>query len=68
MAGFSLKDENVDPNKDFVLYFRSEDIHEPKMILEKHPSLKGQYAAMLTFFPDFNKITMEEVFKRLRSH
>ena len=31
---------NVDPNKDFELYFSNKDIHKPEIIIEKHPELE----------------------------
>ena len=38
------------------------------MIIEKHPEKEDQYAALVTFIPDFNQgLSFEEVFAQLKT-
>ena len=48
-------------DRDFVLYFRNEEVFKPQVYLAKHPKFERDYVAYLSFFPAFNSFNPEEV-------
>jgi sulfur relay (sulfurtransferase) complex TusBCD TusD component (DsrE family) len=48
------KDGNYQWNKDFSLFFRSDEIVKPQVVLSESVQNPNTYAAMLSFIPDFN--------------
>ena len=48
-------------NRDFVLYFRNDEVFKPQVYLAKHPKFEGDYLAFLSFFPAFNSFSVEDV-------
>ena len=49
-ARLTLKKED---RLNFQLLLRSQDINEPKVFLQRSPDYKEEYAALVSFFPNF---------------
>ena len=56
-------DSSIPLNKDFVLYFRTQDMYEPHVALSQHPKYANDYMLYLSFFPKLNSITVETIFQ-----
>jgi len=59
-------DSLVYPNKDYELYFNTQDDFTPKVILEQHPIDKDSYIGMVNFFPKFNEILEDSLLIQIR--
>ena len=59
-------DSKLYPNKDFELYFSTENQFKPKISLEQHPEDKDSYIGTVNFFPKFNEFHEETIFQHLR--
>ena len=52
-------------DRDFILYFRNDEVFKPQVYLAKHPRFEGDYVAYLSFFPAFNSFNADEVMRFL---
>jgi len=55
----------VVPNKNFVVYFRSDKIEHPSTILATHPNYTDDHVLLVNFIPQLNKLDVNEAQKSL---
>jgi len=58
-------DITIIPNKNFVVYFRSDKIFEPSTILASHPSYSNDQVLLVNFLPNLNKLDTIQAQKTL---
>jgi len=55
----------VVPNKNFVVYFRSDKIEHPSTILATHPNHTDDHVMLINFIPQLNNLDVKEAQKSL---
>lgn len=50
------------PNKDFVLFFRSQEINQPQIAFERYSKDENDILGVVSFFPDFNSVSLDDAY------
>ncbi len=65
MSGNNVRTDKIiwqgktDTSKDFVLYFRSKKMQDPRVLLAAHPEFPEDYVLLLNFVPNLNNVDLK---------
>ena len=57
----------VVPNKDFVVYFRTQNTHAPSTILAEHSQYANDYVLLMSFLPELNTLGLDTVQQKIET-